>query len=114
MSYEHMPSGIDSISVIIRSSNCDDAKLARVMERIEKELGVDTLHAERDLAIVMLVGRGMTKAVGIAARATEAFNRAGINIKMINQGSSEVSIMFGVESADANAAVQALYGEFFD
>ncbi|MBP3392100.1 MAG: aspartate kinase [Clostridia bacterium] len=114
ISYEHMPSGIDSISVIIRGSNCDDEKLARVMDRIKNELGVDTLHAERDLAIVMLVGRGMTKSVGIAARATEAFNRAGINIKMINQGSSEVSIMFGVESADANAAVQALYGEFFD
>ena len=62
----------------------------------------------------MLVGRGMTKSVGVATRATAAFSKSGINIKMINQGSSEVSIMFGVEEQDAKAAVVALYNEFFE
>ena len=62
----------------------------------------------------MLVGRGMTRSVGIASRATGAFYRAGININMINQGSSEVSIMFGVQASDARASVSALYDEFFN
>lgn len=114
VSFEHMPSGIDSISIIIKEKNCPEDRLSLILDRIEKELAVDFVTVERNQAIVMLVGRGMTKSVGIAARATEAFNRAGINIKMINQGSSEVSIMFGVEAADAENSVKALYAEFFD
>jgi aspartate kinase len=114
ISYEHTPSGIDSISVIIRESNCPKDKLDRVTEKIRATLNVNSVNVVHNQAIVMLVGRGMTKSVGIAARAAEAFNRAGININMINQGSSEVSIMFGVEDADAKPAVKALYEEFFD
>ena len=114
ISYEHTPSGIDSISIIIREVNCPEDKLARVIDRINATLGVNSVHVVHDQAIVMLVGRGMTRSVGIAARAAEAFNHAGININMINQGSSEVSIMFGVESKDAKPAVKALYEEFFD
>ena len=75
---------------------------------------MNSVHVVHNQAIVMLVGRGMTKSVGIAARATEAFNRSGININMINQGSSEVSIMFGVDGNDAKPAVKALYDEFFN
>ncbi|MBO4327562.1 MAG: aspartate kinase [Clostridia bacterium] len=114
VSYEHTPSGIDSISIIVRESNCPIEKQERIVEKINATLGVNSVHIVRDQAIVMLVGRGMTKSVGIAARAAEAFNRAGININMINQGSSEVSIMFGVDGGDAKAAVKALYEEFFD
>ena len=114
VSYEHTPSGIDSISIIVREANCPPEKLERIIARIRDSLGVNSVHVVKDQAIVMLVGRGMTKSVGIAARAAEAFNRAGININMINQGSSEVSIMFGVEAKDAKPAVKALYEEFFD
>jgi len=114
ISYEHMPSGIDSISVIIREANCPNDKLERVTKRVWDELKVDSVNVVHDQAIVMLVGRGMTKSVGIASRATSAFYRAGININMINQGSSEVSIMFGVQAADAKASVSALYDEFFN
>ena len=114
ISYEHTPSGIDSISTIVREINCPEDKLERVVKKIRETLGVNEIHISRDQAIVMLVGRGMTKSVGIAARATEAFHRANININMINQGSSEVSIMFGVEAADAKKAVAALYNEFFN
>ena len=61
----------------------------------------------------MLVGQGMTKNVGVAARAATSLSNAGVNISMINQGSSEVSIMFGIEAIDSLKAVQALYDEFF-
>jgi aspartate kinase len=113
LSYEHSPSGIDNISVILREKQFTEAVEARVMDRIRKELDVDEVSVERGLAIVMVVGECMRHVVGIAARATEAFARAKVNIEMINQGSSEVSMMFGVKAEDTARAVQALYGEFF-
>jgi aspartate kinase len=61
----------------------------------------------------MIVGEGMRHIVGIAARITAAFAKAGVNIEMINQGSSEVSMMFGVKAEDNHRAVRALYEEFF-
>ena len=113
VSFEHMPSGIDSISLIIREKNCPPEKLDRILEKY-KQLHPDAVTVDRDQAIVMLVGRGMTKSIGVATRATAAFSRAKINIRMINQGSSEVSIMFGVEAKDAKPSVIALYNEFFN
>ena len=111
--FEHMPSGIDSISLIVREKNCPPAKLDKIIE-CYKKMDADSVTVDRDQAIVMLVGRGMTKTVGIATRATAAFARSKINIRMINQGSSEVSIMFGVEAKDAKSSVVALYNEFFN
>lgn len=61
----------------------------------------------------MIVGEGMSETVGIAARATAAFARVGVNIEMINQGVSEISIMFGVKAKDTEKAVKSLYEEFF-
>jgi len=113
LSYEHTPSGIDNISVILRMAKFDSATEARVVERIRTSLAADDVSVERDLALVMLVGEGMQHTVGIAARITKAFARAAVNIEMINQGSSEVSMMFGVKAADTARAVQALYEEFF-
>ena len=75
---------------------------------------MDSVIVERNQAIVMLVGRGMTRSIGIAAKAAAAFAKANINIRMINQGSSEVSIMFGVTAQDAQKSVIALYHAFFD
>lgn len=113
VSFEHMPSGIDSISLIIREKNCPPDKLERIIEKYNN-MYADSVTVDRDQAIVMLVGRGMTKNVGVAMRATAAFARSKINIRMINQGSSEVSIMFGVEAKDAKPSVVALYNEFFN
>ncbi|MBM4030751.1 MAG: aspartate kinase [Planctomycetes bacterium] len=111
--FEHCPTGIDNISVILREKFLDTTTEARVVERIRKDLAVDDVSVERGLALVMIVGEGMQHTVGIAARATAAFARAGVNIEMINQGFSEVSMMFGVKAADAHDAVRALYHEFF-
>ncbi|RNB82349.1 aspartate kinase [Brevibacillus fluminis] len=113
LSYEHTPSGIDNISVILRDKNFDEEKEQRITDRIKNELQVDDFAIERDLALVMIVGEGMRRSVGVSARATAALARADVNIEMINQGSSEVSMMFGVKAYDADRAVIALYEEFF-
>ncbi len=113
ISYEHTPSGIDNISVIIREKQFDKETEAKVCRRIIDELQVDDVFVERNKAIAMIVGEGMSHAIGVAVRATGALAKAGINIEMINQGSSEVSVMFGVDSADSEKTVKALYDEFF-
>ena len=113
LSYEHSPSGIDDISVILREKQFTPAKEAVVIERIRRELAAEDVSVERSLTLVMIVGECMRHAVGIAARATTALARAGVNIEMINQGSSEVSMMFGVKTEDLTGAVRTLYHEFF-
>jgi aspartate kinase len=113
LSYEHTPSGIDNISVILRENAFTPAVEERVIARVKKEMGIDDVSVERGLALVMVVGECMRNAVGIAARATAAFARSEVNIEMINQGSSEVSMMFGVKATDLKRAVRALYDEFF-
>lgn len=113
ISYEHTPSGIDDISVILREQQLTGTKEQRVIKRIKQELDVDDVSIKRQLALVMIVGEGMKQSIGVAARATKAFKTANVNLDMINQGSSEVSMMFGVNAADVSRAVSALYKEFF-
>jgi aspartate kinase len=113
VSFEHMPSGIDNVSVILRAARFDAQREARVVARIEAELKPDAILVERDHALIMVVGEGMQYAVGMAARATQALAGAGVNIEMINQGASEISMMFGVRMHDRDRAVQALYQAFF-
>ena len=79
-----------------------------VLNRIREELRPDDVTIEHDLALIMVVGEGMRYAVGMAARACAALANSGVNIEMINQGSSEISIMFGVKEMDHKTAVQAL------
>lgn len=114
LSYEHAPSGIDDISVILRESQLTPEIEKNIMQRINEELNVDTLSITHGLALIMVVGEGMTSTVGVAHKATTALARADVNIEMINQGSSEVSLMFGVQSGDLNRAIQSLYRVYFD
>ncbi|MFD4705263.1 aspartate kinase [Gottfriedia sp. NPDC058432] len=113
ISYEHQPSGIDDISIIIRQNQLPVELEFQIIKRIQDELDADHVVVERDLALIMLVGEGMRHNVGTTARASKALANAGINIEMINQGSSEVSMMFGVKSYDEKNAVQVIYEEFF-
>ena len=113
LSYEHTPSGIDNMSVILREAVLDTATEQKVLDRIRRELGADDVDIEHGLALIMIVGEGMRYTVGVAGRATRAFGDAGVNIEMMNQGSSEISMMFGVKDADRKRAVEALYHEFF-
>ncbi len=114
ISFEHIPSGIDNMSVILREENLSVEKEKRVVEKIRQTLAPEDVFVERDLSLIMVVGEGMRHTVGIASRATGALAGASVNIEMINQGSNEVSMMFGVKSTDMDTAVQALYKEFFN
>ena len=113
ISFEHVPSGIDNMSVILREDTLSVAKEKRVIEKIRQTLAPEDIFVERGLSLIMVVGEGMRHTVGIASRATGALAGAKVNIEMINQGSNEVSMMFGIKSDDMETAVQALYAEFF-
>lgn len=113
LSWEHAPSGIDDISVILREAEFTDVVEERVKQRIIAELNPDDVTVERGFGLVVIVGEGMRHTVGITARAAKALAGAGVNIEMINQGSSEISIVFGVMQERCDDAVRALYYEFF-
>ena len=114
ISFEHIPSGIDNMSVILREDNLSAAKEKRIVEQIRQTLAPEDIFVERGLSLIMVVGEGMRHTIGIASRATRALAEAKANIEMINQGSNEGSMMFGIKSEDMEIAVQALYAEFFD
>ncbi|MEH7124638.1 aspartate kinase [Bacillus sp. JJ1773] len=113
LSYEHTPSGIDDISIILRENQFAPGMEEEIIDRIKTELDADEVVIEHSLALIMVVGEGMRHNIGTTARASKALAKAGVNIEMINQGSSEVSMMFGVKEIDENRAVRALYDEFF-
>lgn len=113
LSYEHTPSGIDDISIILRENQLDSEMENKIKKRIETELHADEVEIVHSLALIMVVGEGMRHNVGTIARASKALAKAKVNIEMINQGSSEVSMMFGVKEVDEKRAVQKLYEEFF-
>jgi aspartate kinase len=113
ISFEHIPSGIDNLSVIIKEKYLDIKKEERIIKRLKEELKADEVFIEKKLALVMVVGEGMMHTVGVAGKATIAFAKMDINIEMINQGSSEVSMMFGVREKDSEAALKTLYDEYF-
>lgn len=113
VSFEHAPSGIDNMSVIFRESNFPIEKEKTVLDRIKNELDPDTVSISRDIAIIMVVGEGLVNSVGVANRATQAFSNAKVNIEMINQGSSEVSMMFGIRAKDMEHAIRSLYESYF-
>ncbi|WP_047985394.1 aspartate kinase [Ornithinibacillus californiensis] len=114
ISFEHTPSGIDDLSVIIRERQFTPENESRVLERIKNELDPDTVTLKHGLALIMIVGEGIMNTVGIAQKATSALTSANVNIKMINQGSSDVSMMFGIEANDLDRAIQSLYRVFFE
>lgn len=113
LSFEHMPSGIDSVSVILSAAQLGPGAEKRIVGRIEKELKVDRVTVKRGISLVVLAGLGMRHTVGLAARACTALSRAGVNLLMINQGASEISLMFGILEQEEKQAIRALHQEFF-
>ncbi len=113
ISFEHTPSGIDNMSIILASANISDEKEEQVLNRIKSELKPDDISVEHGLALLMVVGEGMHYTPGMAAKATGAFREAGVNLEMINQGASEISMMFAVKESDRETAVRALGTAFF-
>lgn len=114
ISYEHTPSGIDNISVILKQNQFKTPNVEqKVLDRIKNELDCDDVSIDHNLAIVIIVGEGMKNTVGTAARATSALAKASISLEMINQGSSEITMMFAVRENESSKAVISLYNEFF-
>lgn len=111
--FEHMPTGIDDMSIIIRNRYLTTDIERLITEKITETLAPDTLYFEKDLSIIMIVGEEMNEHIGVTARAANALATAGINIEMLSQGSSEVSVMFIVKTNQEIAAIKALYAEFF-
>ena len=111
--FEHMPSGIDSLSIVMRQEVFDPDKEKIVVQRLVDELEIEKISVDRNLSIVMIVGEAMARTVGVTARAANALSKAGVNLEIINQGSSEISVMFGVREEYCNYAVKELYKEFF-
>jgi len=113
VAYEHIPSGIDSISVLIRGDRFTKAKESKVVARIKRELAPDSVVVTHDYVVLMVVGEGMCYSAGMLAKATGAMAEHGINISMVNQGASEISFMIGIKREDREKAVRALYKTFF-
>ncbi|NEW65425.1 aspartate kinase [Carnobacteriaceae bacterium zg-84] len=114
ISYEYMPSGIDDITILIRDNQLSPEKSAILLQRLKYELNADEVRFKDPICLVMIVGEGMVESVGTLARAANAFANANVNVQMVNQGSSEVSIIFGIAPQDEHRAVRALYKEFFE
>ncbi len=113
ISFEHLPSGIDTMSVVVNKADVAP-QLDRILADLRHSVNPDTVAVHEGLALIAVVGRGMIQAPGSAARVFSALARSGINIRMIDQGSSELSIIVGVNEQDYEQALQAIYEEFAD
>jgi len=108
---EHMPNGIDTLSVVVSSSQLD-GKLDDILDEINRKLQPDTIDVFENMALVATVGYGMSRRPGVSAKLFTALADAGVNIRMIDQGSSEMNIIVGVENKDLNTSIKAIYNAF--
>ncbi|MDD6066591.1 MAG: aspartate kinase [Firmicutes bacterium] len=111
ISIEHMPSGIDTMSVFVHQSEFEE-KEQKVLAGIHRAVDPDSVYLESDLALVAVVGRGMKSQRGTAGRIFSALAHANVNVKMIDQGSSEMNIIIGVSNQDFETAIKAIYDIF--
>ncbi|MCR4750211.1 MAG: aspartate kinase [Lachnospiraceae bacterium] len=111
ISFEHMPSGIDTLTVFVHQDEFMD-KEQRVVSGIHRLTKPDTIEIEADLALIAVVGRGMKSQRGTAGRIFSALAHANVNVKMIDQGSSELNIIIGVSNNDFETAIKAIYDIF--
>lgn len=111
ISFEHLPSGIDTMSVIVSTAQLEENR-EKVLQTITRRTKPDSITVEDGMALIAVVGRGMVKARGTAARIFNAISAAGVNIKMIDQGSCELNIIVGVDEDDFEKTLNAIYSEF--
>lgn len=111
VSFEHIPSGIDTLSVVIEDTALE-GKLDDIVAALHTAVKPDNIDVDNNLALIATVGRGMAKQTGISAKLFGALAEAGVNIRMIDQGSSEMNIIVGTDVQDFEKAVQAIYAAF--
>ena len=109
---EHMPSGIDTLSVVVPTEQLEPHRNEIIVE-IKKKTHADAIYVSDRLSLIAVVGRGMVRQKGVAGRVFNALGKAEINVNMIDQGSSELNIIIGVDTADFEKAMRVLYKEFF-
>lgn len=110
---EHMPSGIDTISIVVSDKKLN-GKLDDMMEEIQRKLQPDSVDIFENMSLIATVGSGMAKRRGVSAKLFGALSEAGVNIRMIDQGSSEMNIIVGVENKDFETAIKAIYKAFVE
>lgn len=113
ISFEHIPSGIDTMTVFVHQPEFEGKEQA-VISAIHRKASPDSIELESDLALIAVVGRGMKSTRGTAGRIFSALAHANINVKMIDQGSSELNIIIGVSNADFENAIRAIYDIFVE
>ena len=111
ISIEHMPSGIDTMTVFVHQDEFVE-KEQKVLAQIHKAVNPDSVELEANLALIAVVGRGMKNSTGIAGNIFSALAKAKINVKMIDQGSSELNIIIGVRNRYFEDAIKTIYGVF--
>ena len=111
ISFEHMPSGIDTMTVFVHQSEFEETE-QKVLAGIHNAVQPDSIELESDLALIAVVGRGMRATRGTAGRIFSALAHANVNVKMIDQGSSELNIVIGVRNHDFENAIKAIYDIF--
>jgi len=110
---EHIPSGIETVSVVL-NNKIVEGKMEEILEEFERQLKPEALDVVTDMALIATVGAGMAMRKGTSARLFAALAEAGVNIRMIDQGSSEMNIIVGVEEKDFETAIRAIYDAFID
>ena len=111
LSIEHMPSGIDTMTIFVQQSEFEE-KEQQVISGIHRSVQPDVVEMESDLALIAVVGRGMKQTRGTAGRIFSALAHARVNVKMIDQGSSELNVIIGVKNSDFETAIRAIYDIF--
>lgn len=113
LSYEHFPSGIDSFSIIIDQTSLDDIMIKKIKERIMQKLNPDSIEVEKNKCLICVAGLGLKRTPGILSRITNSIANENINIEMLSQGGSEISLIMGLEDKSCKKAINAVYNEFF-
>ena len=111
ISFEHVPSGIDTMSLVISDLKLKE-HLEQVLREIQRDCEPQSIEVHSNMALIATVGKGMVHALGVAARLFGALYQAGVNVRMIDQGSSEMNIIVGIENDDLETAVKAIYKAF--
>ncbi len=111
VAFENMPSGIDSVSLVVEDTQIKN-KLNGIIDEINRQCKPDAIEIYPNMALIATVGRGMSKSTGISAKIFKALADSNVNIRMINQGSSEINIIVGVETNDFEKAITAIYNSF--
>ena len=113
INFEHLPSGIDTVSVVMANKSIN-GRLDEVLDEFRTRLRPDSIDVFEDMALIATVGHGMSYRQGVSAKLFEALAAAGVNIRMIEQGSSEMNIIVGVENKDFEKAIRAIYEAFVE